>query len=259
MVHTNTLSLALYAAVVLLGLIVNVTMAAVTITQNADADTLSKTLLNPAAAGNGVMAISGATVAGDIRQFGTFDQTSGDLPGLGSTGVVLSTGIAVETITGPLNSRLGQPGDQDLETLLGQSGTTLDAAILSFDVTVTRQVSITVAYVLVSNEYGRNPSPFPDVLGAFRDRTNVAWIGDKPVTVVTLDCANKSGRTCNNGQVQPFQLAGYSSAKEFTFNLSPGIQRLKLAIADGNSDDSFITTVLLSFKSADLGLLGHRP
>jgi hypothetical protein len=123
MVHMNTLSLALFAAILLLGQMVNMAMASVTVTQDANAGKLSSTLLNPAAAGNEVMTITGATITGDNRQFGTFSQTIGDLPGLGSTGVVLSTGIAKDIITGvQVSSQMGGNGDQALEISGGSTG-----------------------------------------------------------------------------------------------------------------------------------------
>jgi hypothetical protein len=130
--------------------------------------------------------------------------------------------------------------------LVGQLGTTRDAAILSMDVTVTRQVSITVSYLLASNEYDETPRS-TDVFGAFREGTNVAWIdGNKAATTDTLDC---NVGVCGNGQLNPLGLSGYSSTKEFTFNLSPGLQKLKLAIADGGSNNEVISAVFLSFKS----------
>jgi hypothetical protein len=251
MAHMNILSLALYAAALLLSQMVSVTMATVTVTQNADATVLSNALFNPAAAaGVSGAIVTGATITGNVRQFGIFSQTNGDLAGLGMTGVVLSTGIATETTTGVSSSVMDGPGDPDLDTLLGQRGTTRDAAVLSMDVIVASKVSITVSYLLASNEY-LDSHRRPDVFGAFWERTSVALIGDTPVvTTDTLDCDKRGGNTtCNAGQVKPFNVSGYSSTKEFTFHLLPGfIHRLKLVIADGGSDQTGYTTVLLSLK-----------
>ena len=130
-------------------------------------DDLTDSTLTPAAlaqslVGPGV-AISNVKYRGALRAAGMFTSSSNVL---GFTnGIVLSSGsarnVAGSNCEDGMSVDNGQPGDPDLNTIVGEGNTTNDAAVLEFDFVPTSS-TISFQYVFGSEEY-------PDFVGAFND------------------------------------------------------------------------------------------
>src|ERR1700678_3278375 len=130
-------------------------------------DDLTDSTLTPAAlaqslVGAGV-AISNVKYTGALRAAGTFTSSSNVL---GFTnGIVLSSGsarnVAGTNCENGMSVDNGEPGDADLNTIVGEGSTTNDAAVLEFDFVPTSS-TISFQYVFGSEEY-------PDFIGSFND------------------------------------------------------------------------------------------
>ena len=163
-------------------------------------DTLTPNNLASTLVGSGVT-ISNVQYAGANGAAGTF---TGGGTGDGSIigfdqGVILSSG-SVANVVGPnqhdnTTTNNGQPGDADLNGLVGQ--TTQDAAVLSFNFTADAS-SVSFRYVFASEEYNEYVgSTFNDVFGFFvngstRD-ADCAKVDDQPVSVNTINGGNPFG------------------------------------------------------------------
>jgi hypothetical protein len=130
-------------------------------------DDLTDSTLTPAAlaqslVGAGV-AISNVKYTGALRAAGTFTSSSNIL-GF-TSGIVLSSGsarnVAGTNCKNGMSVDNGEPGDADLNTIVGEGSTTNDAAVLEFDFVPTSS-TISFQYVFGSEEY-------PDFIGSFND------------------------------------------------------------------------------------------
>jgi hypothetical protein len=141
--------------------------------------TLSVQALAQSLVGTGVT-ISNVTYTGSARAAGNFNSSTNIL-GFAS-GIVLSTG-SVRNVVGP-NCVSGsapavnddgdsgisvdnvQPGDAELDTIVGADNTTYDAAVLEFDFVPTSS-NLSFQYVFASDEYNEFVGEFNDVFGFF--------------------------------------------------------------------------------------------
>ncbi len=200
--------------------------------------------------------VSNVTFTGANVGAGTFTGGSG-IVGFES-GIVLGTGN-IASVVGPNASDStttvnGVPGDADLEGLI-PGFTTSDASVLEFDFECPSLLVISFEYRFTSEEYNEFVnSSFNDVVGFFLNGANIALVPGSaaPVSVNTVNCNNPfnppTGSNCllylNNdcGDISPgtFPCAGISDTEMdgmtaaffATAPVNPGLNHIKLAIAD---------------------------
>jgi len=175
------------------------------------------------------------------------------------SGIMLSSGN-IAFVPGPntqddasgVNAGIGDP---DLNGLI-PGYTTFDACILEFDFQCAGTQVIQFQYVFTSEEYNEwVNSPFNDVFGFFLNGVNLALVPGSPGTPVSINnvnCGNPynppGGSFCNlfinndcndippgsfpcNGP-RNIQMDGLIVVLTATGTLSPGVNHIKLAIAD---------------------------
>jgi len=157
----------------------NFSSAQITVTQNANAQTLAQLLT-----GSGVT-ISNYTISGDARASGTFNNVSSDL-GLGQ-GVVLSTGMVTsipQAASSFASTQFTNSGDAQLATLT--TGSIYDVSILQFDITP-QGSTLQFNYVFASEEYPQFVcSPYNDVFGFFITGPNPSGGNYSNINLATL-------------------------------------------------------------------------
>jgi hypothetical protein len=167
------------------------------------------------------------------------------------TGVVLSSGSA-KLISGPNeydNTTVdnGLAGDPELDSQIA-SYTTYDATILEFDFECPVLNVISFEYVFTSEEYNEYvDSAFNDVFAFFVNGQNIALLpdGSTPVAINNVNCGNPyappGGSFCelyiNNdlqdgGGALDTEMDGYTVVLTATVTVDPGVNHIKLAIAD---------------------------
>ena len=153
-------------------------------------DDLTDSTLTPAAlaqslVGAGV-AISNVKYTGAQRAAGTFTSSSNIL-GF-TSGIVLSSGsarnVAGTNCENGMSVDNGEPGDADLNTIVGEGNTTNDAAVLEFDFVPTSS-TISFQYVFASEEYPDFIGEFNDVFGFF-----LTAPGGSPVNLALIPGTN---------------------------------------------------------------------
>jgi hypothetical protein len=244
----------------------------VTAKQSADYTGLAKTIFNPDVTG---VTVNDAKFSGDSQQIGTYAATGAFFDGLPRSGVVMSSGKVVNVQQGrnPDWSFAGS-GDDDLTNelkrigLTGNAAFTTDAAVLVVDVTVSKAVDIDIAYIFGSNEY--DPGiviQYADVFGLFQGGTNIALIGNDPVSVLTMNCGSTPKRNCDQfiGNPSPrvgTSLPGYTKTQIATLKLPVGTnQKVKIAIADasGYFNDAAVFLGFLRFQLAPTRSPTQKP
>ncbi len=143
------------------------TNGVLTVSTNVTAQEMAELLVPP------FVIVTNAVYTGSVVARGTF--TGGNGCGLPiESGVILSSGWITNAI-GPNSdngldaagvhgggpSDLGRPGDDDLNDLVGNSGTT-DAAVLEFDILSTNAFPLRFRYIFASEEY-------PEWIGSYND------------------------------------------------------------------------------------------
>ena len=186
-------------------------------------------------------------------------------------GVVLSSGN-ITSIVGPnliddTSTDNGLPGDAALDALI-PGYQTFDATILEFDFTCANPTAITFQYVFASEEYNEwVGSPFNDVFGFFLNGVNIATApaicssGGIPVAINNVNCskpyAPPSGPNCdcyrNNalpdgGGSIDTEMDGLTQVFYATANIRPGLNHMKIAIADAG-DHILDSNVMLHCQS----------
>ena len=218
----------------------------------ADLTTLTPADLVAALIGSGPDApiITNITYSGANIAAGTFTGGS-DAIGF-ENGIILSSGN-ITSIVGPntsdgISTNNGLPGDSDLDDLI-PGYTTHDATILEFDFECTEIQVISFQYVFTSDEYNEYVnSEFNDVFGFFVNGVNIALIpgSTTPVSINNVNCGNpydppSGGSYCedfrNNdltdggGDIDT-EMDGLTVVFYATANINPGVNHIKLAIAD---------------------------
>jgi hypothetical protein len=239
--------------------------------------------------GTGVT-ISNVTYTGSARAAGQFTSANNVL-GF-TSGLVLSTG-SVRNVVGPNcvsgsapaandNDDSGisvdnvQPGDTDLNTIVGEENTTEDAAVLEFDFVPTSS-NLSFQYVFASDEYNEFVGDFNDVFGFFltapdSSPVNIALI---PGTSLPVSINNVNDGNPNTDPATPPTNSQYYINNEFLPAAAPldtemnGLTtvftaqatvvpgqtyHIKLAIADANDHlyDSNVFVQAGSLSSANV-------
>lgn len=203
------------------------------------------------------VAVSNVTYSGANAAAGTFSGAAGIVGFDG--GIILGSG-AIAFVPGPntqddvsgVNSGIG---DADLDGLI-PGYTSFDACTLEFDFQCTGTQVIQFRYVFSSEEYNEwVDSPFNDVFGFFLNGVNIALVPGSPGTPVSINNVNCSnpynppvGSYCNlfiNNDcndippgafpcpgVADIQMDGMTIILTATGVLSPGLNHIKLAVAD---------------------------
>jgi hypothetical protein len=217
--------------------------------------------------GAGISIVPGSEIyTGDGIASGSFTGGTGILPF--DAGIILTSGSANGAL-GPnsqsgFTEALGIPGDADLNALI--AGTTLDASVLQFDFTSSSS-SVSFQYVFASEEYDEFAgSPFNDVFAFFLNGANIALLpvaGNPAVSINNVNCGtNPSFYTGNNSDgggsfgscgnagldTQYDGLVGVSTALFATGTLLPGVNRIRLAIAD--TDDELLDSAVFMRASS---------
>lgn len=201
--------------------------------------------------------VSNVTFTGANNAAGIFNGGTG-IVGFG-TGIILSSGD-ISFVPGPntqdsisgVNAGIGDP---DLNGLI-PGYTTFDASVLEFDFTCTGTQVIQFQFVFTSEEYNEwVNTAFNDVFGFFLNGTNIALIPGSAGTAVSinnLNCDNPfnppAGSYCNlfvNNRcadippgsfpcagVRDTEMDGLTVVLTATGTLNPGLNHIKLAIAD---------------------------
>jgi hypothetical protein len=217
-----------------------------------DLNTITADDLVSALIGNSIDApiISNVVYSGSPIAAGTFTGGTGII-GF-EDGIILSTGNIASTV-GPnsqdgTSTSLGSPGDLDLNGLI-PGYATLDATVLEFDFECENTQNISFQYVFTSEEYNEYVnSEFNDVFGFFLNGQNIALIpgfDDIPVAINTINCGNPynapAGTNCNlyinndlsdEGGSINIEMDGLTVVLTATHELQPGVNHIKLAIAD---------------------------
>jgi hypothetical protein len=197
-----------------------------TVSTNSTAEQMAQLLVPP------WVVITNATYTGTNVARGTFAGGNGcGLPI--DSGVILSSGHITNAI-GPVNddsgetayingsSDLEQPGDADLNGLVGGGTNTYDAAVLQFDIISTNSFTLQFQYIFASEEYPEWIGPYNDPMGIFVSTNEVGtnWINsitndlalvpgttNVPVSINTINGGCLSD--ANNGQYVPPTNAQY--------------------------------------------------
>ena len=208
--------------------------------------------------------VSNVTYTGAAHAAGTFTDVT-DVFGFES-GIVLSSGN-ISTIAGPNTSDgfsvdNGLDGDNDLDELI-PGFDTFDATILEFDFECENLQVISFQYVFASEEYNEFVgSAFNDVFGFFVNGVNIALIPETitPVSVNNLNCGNPFGSADNHcdlfinndlddgGGFEDTEMDGFTVILTATTAVNPGVNHIKLAIADAG-DHVLDSNVLLKGES----------
>ncbi|HKQ48717.1 MAG TPA: choice-of-anchor L domain-containing protein [Phycisphaerae bacterium] len=226
--------------------------------------------------GTGVT-VSNVTFTGANIAAGTFAGGTG-IVGFES-GIILSSGD-ISFVPGPntqddvsgVNAGIG---DVDLNGLI-PGYTTFDACILEFDFECTGTQVIQFQYVFTSEEYNEwVNSPFNDVFGFFLNGVNIALVpgsAGTPVSINNVNCNNPfnppTGSFCNlfiNNDcsdippgtfpcagVRDIQMDGLIVILTATGTLIPGVNHIKLAIADAG-DQVLDSNVFIQGQSFTCG------
>jgi len=224
--------------------------------------TLTPTALAQSLVGAGV-AISNVKYTGALRAAGTFTSSSNVL-GF-TSGIVLSSGsvrnVAGSNCSTEISVDNGEPGDPDLNTIVGADSTTNDAAVLEFDFVPTSS-TISFQYVFGSEEYPEFIGSFNDVFGFFLTApggapVNLALIPgtNLPVSINDVNDGNPGNdppippanpKFYVNNQVQfapppaalppvDTELNGLTVVLGAQATVTPGLTyHIKLAVADAN-------------------------
>lgn len=231
------------------------------------------------------VAVSNILITGDTRCIGTF--TGGN--GLGSgalgfdAGAILSSGQAIDA-AGPnqsdeTTSEFSQPGDPFLDTFnLGEN--TFDACVIEFDFECpTGTDSVSVDYVMGSEEYNEFVGPFGgnDVFAFALNGTNISTIptsGGLPVAIANLNCENPYNPLAPVSPNSPFcdffinndlqdgggsiniEADGLTTVLTAQGNIVSGVNHMKFAVADV-LDEAFDTWVFL--KRGSFQCVGVQP
>lgn len=223
------------------------------------------------------VAVSNVTFTGANVAAGTF--TGGaSMVGFDS-GIMLSSGN-IAFVPGPntqddvsgVNAGIGDP---DLDGLI-PGYTTFDAALLEFDFECTGTQIIQFQYVFTSEEYNEwVNSPFNDVFGFFLNGANIALVpgsAGTPVSINNVNCGNPYNpplgsfcnlfvnNDCNDIPPGTFpctgardtQMDGAIVTLTASGVLSPGVNHIKLAIADAG-DQVLDSNVFIQGQSFTCG------
>jgi hypothetical protein len=227
--------------------------------------------------GSSSIAISNVSFTGSDSALGTFTGGTGII-GF-EQGIVLSTGL-VENVVGP-NSGDGTGyghallGDPDLDSLI-PGFETEDACILEFDFECPAVREIGFEYVFSSEEYNEFVyNSYNDVFGFFVNGENIALLPDGQ-TVVSIDNVNggnpigDSARNAlyyiNNDECQfstvpscpvNTEMDGLTVVLIAKATIQPGINHIKLAIADAG-DDIYDSDVFLKGQSFVCGAVNNN-
>lgn len=201
--------------------------------------------------------VTNVTFIGANNAAGTFTGGTGIIDF--ASGIMLSSGD-ISFVIGPntqdsisgVNAGIGDP---ELDALI-PGYTTFDASVLEFDFTCTGTQIIQFQYVFTSEEYSEwVNTAFNDVFGFFLNGTNIALIPGSAGTAVSinnLNCDNPfnppAGSFCNlfvNNRcadippgtfpcagVRDTEMDGLTVVLTATGMLNPGVNHIKLAIAD---------------------------
>ncbi|BCB36828.1 hypothetical protein BCJMU51_1705 [Bacillus cereus] len=166
-------------------------------------------------------------------------------------GVILSTGNA-KGIIGPNKYKSytqinNQPGDSDVEKLLGNRTKTFDASALEFEFKPLKE-RMNVQYVLASDEY-EEFSNYSDVVGMFINEENIAVIPNwnrSPVTTSTIDKWDNSSYYISNTKASKnTEMDGMTTVLNASSNLKANDwNKIKLVIAD-DKDNGVDSNVLV--------------
>ncbi|HHL3300076.1 choice-of-anchor L domain-containing protein [Bacillus sp. SM-B1] len=214
-----------------------------TLDDNVKAEQLAKKLV-----GDGVE-IRNVKYKGANQAAGTF-QAKQNIFGI-EDGVILSTGNA-KGILGPNKYRSytqinNQPGDSDVERLLGNRTKTFDASALEFEFKPLKE-RMNVQYVLASDEY-EEFSNYSDVVGMFINEENIAVIPNwnrSPVTTSTIDKWDNSSYYISNTKASKnTEMDGMTTVLNASSNLKANDwNKIKLVIAD-DKDNGVDSNVLV--------------
>lgn len=201
--------------------------------------------------------VSNVTFTGANTAAGVFGGGTGII-GFES-GIILSSGD-ISFVAGPntqddISGVNAGVGDPDLGALI-PGYTTYDAVVLEFDFQCTGTQIIQFQYVFTSEEYNEwVNSPFNDVFGFFLNGVNIALVPGSPGTPVSInnvncgypynpplgsfchlfinnDCSDIPPGTFPCTGVRDIQMDGLLVVLTATGTLSPGVNHIKLAIAD---------------------------
>jgi hypothetical protein len=200
--------------------------------------------------------LSNISFTGDDQGSGFFSGGSG-IVGIES-GVIFGSGRVIDVV-GPNTSDststiFGFSGDDDLNSLIPGYYNTYDATALEFDFECPTGTAgedvISFRYVFASEEYNEYAnSPYNDVFGLFLNETNVALLPDG-VTPISINNVNRTTNPeyyINNdlsdgGGSIDIEADGLTVVLDIEANLNPGVNNIKLAIADAgdHSYDSWV-------------------
>lgn len=221
--------------------------------------------------------VSNVTFSGVNRAAGTFSGGAGIIAF--ESGIILSSGD-ISFVQGPntqddisaVNTGIGDP---DLTGLI-PGYTTFDACVLEFDFECAGTQVIQFQYVFTSEEYNEwVNSPFNDVFGFFLNGENIALVpgsAGTPVSINNVNCNNPynppTGSYCNlfiNNDcndmppgtfpcagVGDIQMDGMIVVLTATGTLNPGVNHIKLAIADAG-DQVLDSNVFIQGQSFTCG------
>jgi len=227
--------------------------------------------------------VSNVVMNGAPLAYGTF--TGGGAVLGFDAGIILSTGNPA-SIAGPnqfdnTSTALNQPGDANLDALL--TGTsTLDATVLEFDFSCATAQQISFQYVFASEEYNEYVNDvYNDVFAFFLNgnavANNIATVPAYcaapgiPVTINNVNCNNPfnppTGSNCgcyrNNdlqdgGGAIDTEMDGLTVTFVATAAINPGVNHIKLAIADAG-DDVWDSNVMIRCQSFICGSVPTLP
>ncbi|APH38604.1 hypothetical protein BHR79_03285 [Methanohalophilus halophilus] len=174
-----TLYIQIFSAFIVFCTIFSGIASATMIVEDLSGSTTEEDLVNILLGENSNVTVSNITVTGSNQAIGQF--SNGESLGF-DTGVVMTSGLVSDvpkSMDTEIDTNLGEPGDADLDTLIG--GNTNDAAVLEFDF-VPEKSAITFNYRFASDDF---PYDYDDAFGLFVNGENIALLPNGDVVAVT--------------------------------------------------------------------------
>ncbi|MCC2472410.1 choice-of-anchor L domain-containing protein [Bacillus pacificus] len=228
-----------------------------TLDDNVKAEQLAKKLV-----GDGVE-IRNVKYKGANQAAGTF-QAKQNIFGI-EDGVILSTGNA-KGIIGPNKYRSytninNQPGDSDLEKILGDGMKTFDASVLEFEFRPLKE-RMQMQYVLSSDEYEEFSNYYRDAVGVVVNEKNIAFVSDvsrRPVTTSSINKWETEYYISNTGNSKNTEMDGMSTVLNAISNVTVNDwNKIKLVIADGRDNGVDSNILINSIRFDDVKVPEER-
>lgn len=208
------------------------------------------------------MAYGGAFSASQLLTAGfDFGSPGGQALKIGK-GVLLTTGDGTPPLSNTSPSYTGvnnTPGDADLDAAAAAAGkaSTLDAASLTFTLTVTDPAIKWITFDVVMGSEEAATASDGDIAGVFVNGVNYALFGNDPAKTLSLNQFFQPMAVNNAGSPMPIEYAGVSRVLTVSAPVHAGANTIKVAIGDTGDriyDSGLFVSNLQGYKAGAPGM-----